>query len=297
MTKNEFNSRAAQILEDCGELLRQQGANPFRAMAYGRAAETLRSLDSDVRDLLKSEGSEGLVRLPFIGTGLADAIGEIARTGRLARLDRLRGEVDPEALFQTIPGIGPALAHDIHEILHVDTLEGLEVAACDGRLREVPGVGSRRAEAIRSSLASILSRSVASRRKGQKLPSVEQLLDVDREYRQKAAAGKLQKIAPKRFNPEGKAWLPILHTARSEWHFTALYSNTARSHELGRTHDWVVLYFYNDDHEEGQATVVNETHGPLKDLRVVRGREAECRKQAYGKRSTHRAHSGVPGHH
>lgn len=287
MVKHEFNSRAAQILQDCGELLRQQGANPFRVIAYGRAAETVRSLPVDVRRILRDEGLEGLIELPFIGKGLADAISEIARTGRLSRLDRLRGQVDPEALFQTIPGIGPALASAIHNELHADTLEALEVAAHDGRLDNVHGVGSRRAEAIRSSLASILGRTVASRRKAHRTPTVEQLLDVDREYRQKVAAGSLQMIAPKRFNPEGKAWLPILHTVRSDWHFTALFSNTARSHELERTHDWVVLYFYDDDHDEGQATVVTETHGPLKSLRVVRGREAECRSRVYSKNPGH----------
>jgi hypothetical protein len=30
---------------------------------------------------------------------------------------------------------------------------------------------------------------------------------------------------------------------RGAWHFTALFSNTARAHELRRTRDWVVLYF------------------------------------------------------
>jgi hypothetical protein len=170
------------------------------------------------------------------------------------------------------------LARAIHNELHVDTLEALEIAAHDGRLDKVHGVGSRRATAIRSSLASMLGRSVASSRTARRAPTVEQLLDVDREYRRKVAADKLQKIAPKRFNPDGTAWLPIMHTVRADWHFTALFSNTARSHELGRTHDWVVLYYYDDDHEEGQATVVTETHGPLKSFRVVRGREAECRK-------------------
>lgn len=286
MTEKDFNSLAAQILEDCGELLRQQGANPFRVAAYGRAAETIRSLPVDVRNISRDEGNEGLIKLPFVGKGLADAIVEIARTGRLSRLDRLRGEVDAEVLFQTIPGIGPSLARDIHEALHVDTLEALEVAAHDGRLQKVRGIGSRRAAAIRSSLGSMLGRSVANRRMVHKLPTVGQLLDVDREYRQKVASDSLQKIAPKRFNPEGKVWLPILHTVRADWHFTALYSNTARSHDLGRTHDWVVLYYYDDNHEEGQATVVTETRGPLKSLRVVRGREAECRKQVYTKSSS-----------
>ena len=41
--------------------------------------------------------------------------------------------------------------------------------------------------------------------------------------------------------PLRKAWLPVLHTARDDRHFTALFSNTANAHELGRTHDWVVM--------------------------------------------------------
>jgi hypothetical protein len=108
-------------------------------------------------------------------------------------------------------------------------------------------------------------------------PSVAELLEVDRDYREKANAGTLPTIAPKRFNPSGAAWLPVLHATRDGWHFTALYSNTAQAHQLNRTHDWVVLYFYDHEHSEGQHTVVTETHGPLVGRRVVRGREAECR--------------------
>jgi hypothetical protein len=108
-------------------------------------------------------------------------------------------------------------------------------------------------------------------------PPLEAVLDVDREYRTKAQAGQLPRITPRRFNPQGKAWLPVLHVRRGSWHFTALYSNTARAHELGREHDWVVMYFYDGDHNERQCTVVTETRGPLVGRRVVRGRERECR--------------------
>ncbi len=104
-------------------------------------------------------------------------------------------------------------------------------------------------------------------------PAVATLLEVDREYRSKAAAGQLQKIAPRRFNPEHEAWLPVLHTRREGWHFTALYSNTERAHDLHRTHDWVVVFY-----DDGQCTVVTEYRGALKGRRVVRGREPECLK-------------------
>ena len=107
------------------------------------------------------------------------------------------------------------------------------------------------------------------------------LLAVDRAYRDQAASGTLPTIAPKRFNPDGKSWLPILHAERDGWHFTALFSNTQRAHELGMTRDWVVIYFYDDEHHvEGQRTVVTETRGEMAGQRIVRGREMECREAA-----------------
>lgn len=277
MAGHRLNTQAAEIFRECAEILRHQAANPFRVNAYLRAAETLDALDADVRSLLERDGIDGLVKLPGIGKGLAAAIDEIARTGRLAQLDRLRGEASPEVLFQSLPGIGPKLAREIHDALHIDTFEDLELAAHDGSLAAVPGIGERRAAAIRAGVAAALGRARPSRRRQGPVPPVDLVLEVDADYRRRADAGQLPVIAPRRFNPEGKAWLPILHTDRQGWHFTALYSNTARAHELGRTRDWVVLYFYDEDHREGQCTVVTETHGPLEGERVVRGREAECR--------------------
>ena len=241
-----LNSQAAEIFRECAEILRHQSANPFRVNAYVRAANVLDSLQDDVGELLGKDGIEGLVKLPGIGKGLAAAIDEISRTGRLSQLERLRGEAAPEALFQGLPGVGPGLARDIHDTLHIDTLEALETAAHDGTLLTVPGIGERRAAAIRAGVASALGRGQPRSRSHGPLPAVRLLLDIDAEYRNKAAAGELPKIAPRRFNPEGKAWLPILHAEKGGWHFTALFSNTARAHELGRTGDWVVIYFYDD---------------------------------------------------
>ena len=100
------------------------------------------------------------------------------------------------------------------------------------------------------------------------------LLEIDREYRERAESDELPRIAPRRNNPEGTAWLPILHTYEDGWHFTALFSNTDRAHELGRVRDWVVIYFERDGHE-GQCTLVTEYRGPLVGRRVIRGREDE----------------------
>jgi hypothetical protein len=283
------NSFHADRLREAADLLEAQGANPFRVAAYRRAADTVRDLPEDLATLIEREGAAGLEALPGIGRGIASALLEMTRSGRWMQLERLRGSADPIGLFTAVPGLGHRLAERIHDELHIDTLEALELAAHDGRLETVPGVGPRRAAAIRSSLQSMLSRMRPRRTDLRDTsgalhpagPEVATLLAVDRKYRDEAHAGRLPTIAPKRFNPTGEAWLPVLHTEVDGFHFTALYSNTALAHQLDRTRDWVVIYFYDDEHVEGQHTVVTETHGPLAGRRVVRGREAECRRH-YG---------------
>lgn len=270
------NQEVAGILDEVGDLLEVQGAQPYRALAYHRAATTVRELPSSLADLVEAAGEAALESLPGVGENLARRILEILETGQLQLLERLRGEAEPEALFRTVPGIGPRLASEIHERLGIESLEELELAAHDGRLSTVPGFGSRRLRAVEESLKARLgrrSRQVRTARDSK--PPVAELLDVDEEYRKKGAQGALTLIAPRRFNPENEKWLPILHTRRGDRQYTAVFSNTARAHALGRTRDWVVLFHHEDETPEGQATVVTEYRGPLAGRRVVRGREAE----------------------
>ena len=269
------NDRIAARLDEVAALLEDQGANLFRVAAWRNAARTVRELERPVSAVLSSEGIDGLDRLPGIGPQLSRAIETLVSTGRLPMLDRLRGEADPTRLLASVPGIGTSLADRLHHDLGIATLEDLEAAASDGRLEGFIGVGAKRLAGIRDSLSTRLGRVRRSERsRGEPEPPVAELLEVDREYREGAEAGRLPRIAPRRFNPGREAWLPILHTRRGRRHYTALFSNTARAHELGKTRDWVVLYG-DGERGERQWTVVTETQGPMRGRRVVRGREAE----------------------
>jgi putative hydrolase len=272
------NTVIARRLSEAADLLEFQAASPFRVSAYRRAAATVEALPEDLEDATATPDARTLEALPGIGPGIAAAIREMLATGRWSQLERLRGSTDPLKLLTIIPGIGPVLARRIHDSLGIESLEALEIAAHDGSLARVAGVGPRRLQSLQTGLAAALGRSSSARPRPPTAarPSVGEILAIDAEYRTQAAAGNLRRIAPKRFNPGGEAWLPILHAQRGEWHFTALFSNTARANQLGRTHDWVVIYYYDHDHLEAQSTVVTETAGPLTGLRVVRGRELEC---------------------
>jgi len=268
------NVRAASLLRELARLLEEQRANPFRVVAYQRAADTVERLGRRYDQILTEEGRAGLDRLPGIGPRIALALEAIAATGRLPMLERLQGERDPESVLASLPSIGRRLAERLHQELGIASLEDLEVALHRGTLGTIKGLGPKRQEAV---LAVIRDRLSGPRREPvpTDTPPVEEILDVDREYRVGAERGTLPTIAPRRFNPEHQAWLPLLHTRRGDKDYTALFSNTALAHRLDRTRDWVVIY-WDGTAREHQATVVTERRGPLKGRRVIRGREAEC---------------------
>ena len=273
------NNAIAKKLREVALLLDEQGANRFRIQAYRTAAERLERLDVPVSQIVEQQGTDGLQALPGIGVSLARSIHTLVVTGRLPMLDRLRGELDSMALLASIPGIGPALATRLHDDLHTHTLEQIEMAAHDGRLADIEGVGPKKLQGIIDSLTARLGR---VRRPAQTIErhsaaesSIEELLDVDREYREAAQADTLRKITPRRFNPKKEAWLPILHTQRGPRHYTAMFSNSALAHQLKKTRDWVLLYC-DDDHGERQCTVVTGRSAPFIGKRIVRGREADC---------------------
>ncbi len=272
------NAEIASALEETAGLLEAQGANPFRVGAYRKAADTIRGLKGAAAHILQAEGVVGLIRLPGIGRSLAYSIDQFVRRRRLPLLDRLRGEDAAERSFVTVPDIGPELARRIHEQLGIETLSELQAAANDGRLAEVRGMGRKRIRAVRESLAGRFQRpskpAESSPRKGETDVPVAELLDIDSEYRRLAQQKKLPRIAPRRFNPTREAWLPVLHTERDGRHYTALYSNTARAHELGTTHDWVVIY-RDDEADHGQWTVITANYGKLRGRRIIGGREAD----------------------
>jgi DNA polymerase (family X) len=268
------NATVAQKLRDYATYLDAEEGNVYRVRAYRRAADTLQTLDRPLDDLLATEGRAGLEALPGVGAHLGYTLETLLKTGEFRTLRPEGGHIDPERLLTSLPGVGPQMARLLHERLGITTLEELERAAHEGRLASL-GIGSKRLRGLIDALAGRLGRyRVPGPIDGE--PPVAELLAVDTAYREAAGLNCLPTIAPRRFNPEHEPWLPLYQEDRGGWRFRALFSNTALAHRLGQTHDWVVVHF-EDGSCTGQRTVVTETRGDLRGMRVVRGRERECR--------------------
>jgi 5'-3' exonuclease len=205
-----------------------------------------------IANLLQAKGEN-----PFRIRSYRTAADEVRNASQpLAKLLTSQGS---DAL-QGLKGIGDKLAGLIAEYVESDKVElvqELEKEVPREKLAEVQKKEARHAIATPVEI------------------SVDIILEIDSEYRKKAVEGKLKKIAPRKLNPDKTAWLPVMMKSYKGCKFTVMFSNTETAHELGKTDDWVVVY-YEKGSGENQCTVVTESRGALKGKRVIRGREKEC---------------------
>jgi DNA polymerase (family 10) len=131
----------ARALRELGMLLEVQGENPFKVRAYENGARALEELPGGLDEVI---AAGTLTDLPGIGKALSEKIEELARTGRLALLDRVRSEL-PAGVgdMLRIPDLGPKKVAALLAALAIGSVAELERACQDGRVREVKGFGEK----------------------------------------------------------------------------------------------------------------------------------------------------------
>ena len=145
------NATIAERLETLGSLLDLAGASYYSVRAYRRAAELIRATPAPVAELVRT----GRVReLRGIGPAIETRLRELVETGRLAEIDELEGEVQPELVgLGRLVGLSPQRMVDLGRALGISSAEELRAAAEAGRLREAPGIGPSTERKIRDALA------------------------------------------------------------------------------------------------------------------------------------------------
>jgi DNA polymerase (family 10) len=144
------NRQVARILYEIADLLDLEGV-AFKPRAYRRAAQAVESLVEPIEEIAAAGRLE---ELPGVGEAIAKKIAEIAETGHLAYHDELKAELPIDLVRLTqVEGVGPKTAKLLYDALGVRTLDDLERAARDGKVREVKGLGAKTEERIRRGVA------------------------------------------------------------------------------------------------------------------------------------------------
>jgi DNA polymerase (family X) len=149
--KGPGNDVVAERLETLAALLDLAGAGTYSVRAYRRAAELIRSTPAPVAELVRA----GRVReLRGIGPAIETRLRELIETGRIAEIDELEGQVQPELVgLARLVGLAPQRMVDLGRALGIRSAAELREAAAAGRLREAPGIGPSTEAKILAALA------------------------------------------------------------------------------------------------------------------------------------------------
>src|SRR4051794_16337805 len=134
-------SRIARVLDEMGTLLEVRGENPFRCRAYHNAAQALRSLPSDLTEMI-ADGR--LARVSGIGETMHAKIVQLSTTGELPAYEELRRQTPPGLIpLLRVPGLGPKKIKLLHDELGIVSLADLRAAGEAGKIAVLKGFGQK----------------------------------------------------------------------------------------------------------------------------------------------------------
>jgi DNA polymerase (family 10) len=135
------NAAIARQLFEIADLLEIRGDNPFKIRAYRNAGDTIAAEPTSVAAF----DDTALRALPGIGKDLASRIREIAETGDTPYRQELIADFPVTILdLLRLQGVGPKTVKRLYDELGVASLDALEQAARDGRIRAMKGMGSKK---------------------------------------------------------------------------------------------------------------------------------------------------------
>jgi len=148
------NQEIARVLFQVASMLELMEGNPYRVRAYRRAALGVLFLPRQLSDYF---GSDEPAPLPGIGERMRKRLGELINTGHMGVHDALLEEIgEPMLSLLAVEGIGPKRAIRLISGLEIESLDGLAIAARDGRIRELPGFGPRSEARILRAVETVL---------------------------------------------------------------------------------------------------------------------------------------------
>ena len=149
------NREYARILYETADLMEIAGDDGFRIRSYRNGAATIEGYPERIADILSNPDAK-ITSVPGIGKGLAAVLAEIEKRGSCERRDELLLKFPPAALdFLKIQGLGPKSIAVLFEHLAVKTIDELEQACKDQKLRTLPRMGAKLEEKVLRGIAQL----------------------------------------------------------------------------------------------------------------------------------------------
>lgn len=169
------NRAIAAMFTDIADMLEIKSESPFRITAYRRATRALEGLAEDIAAVA---ARDGLTEIPGVGSSTAEKIREFLQTGTCVYYEELRAQL-PAGIttLMSVTEVGPKTAVLLHRRLGITTIDELERACRDHKVRTLPRLGAKTEENILKGIA-LLRRSKERRPLGQILPLAEELTDL-----------------------------------------------------------------------------------------------------------------------
>src|SRR5437868_11231355 len=139
------------LLREYAQRTALRGGNPYRAKAYGRAADSLTALAVPLHVLV---AEDRLTEIPGVGDAIADIITKLSKSGTHPSLEKLRKEI-PKGVLEllAVPGLRPEKVLRLYKDLGIASLAELEAAAKDDRVKKAKGLGAALQTKILQNLA------------------------------------------------------------------------------------------------------------------------------------------------
>jgi len=167
------NEDVVELLTDIAAMLEMKGESPFRVRAYQEAARRIENLQEDVTALVE-QGR--LTEIRGIGESIAEKVTEFVRTGQSSYRNELaKGLPSGIAEMLEIPGVGPKKAQLFHRELGITTVDELEQAALEHRLKGLPSIKEKTEENVLEGIRRLRQRT-ARLLLGVALPAAEEIV-------------------------------------------------------------------------------------------------------------------------
>ncbi len=151
------NYEIAAIFEEISNLMKILQDDPkwtFKAAAYDRAKRSIESYHERLEDVARDPARK-LTDIPGIGADLAKKITELVETGQSAYHQEQLAKI-PRSLLDLLQlqTVGPQKVRLFHKQANVLSVDDLEAAAKEGRLRGLPGMSVKSEENILKAIES-----------------------------------------------------------------------------------------------------------------------------------------------